>query len=492
MKTILPCVAVALAAFLVQGMHAAAIAQVSPTADVQLVAMSVGRVRASNCNGPDRVGTAFVWRDRQTVVTARHVVAGCNHITVLFTASGRSFTANPDQELIQQDLAALALNGPAPSAPLAVRTDMPAVGTKVVALGYAFGAPTLDSKELEVTLANAGQGSRVQDMLDDRLRDSLIRSGEIDVTTAVLRLDGNLLPGLSGAPVVGPDRSVYAIGSGGIAEGAGGVVWAVRAAYLEQLGQSHHVTTMQTTGQASGLAFSYQTEQANVASLTCGAVVLHRSRAASLATLSGGTDDLLGLQWLELTFGNFVTPAQVSSLEFEIWADDKSGAAIAVPEGTTLRSDDGGCSAHIGPGVDLLITAAATPTPTQVQIASSSFELKLTTFFSSYLQPDPSFSYPNPRMRSDGFIIRRAAYGAYVPLGQPGLFRADYVFVNHMARGSTYMGVAGLRREEIVDMQKAQACQLTPGTPECEAIRQHFKPWIEAALAVQLATIPPI
>jgi hypothetical protein len=68
----------------------------------------------------------------------------------------------------------------------------------------------------------------------------------------------------------------------------------------------------------------------------------------------------------------------------------------------------------------------------------------------------------------------------------------DYVFLNHMARGSTYMGVAGLRREEIVDMQKAQACQFTPGTPACEAIRQHFKPWIEAALAVQLATIPPI
>ena len=200
MKKIAPVVAVVLATLPVRGTHNAAIAQVSPTADVQPVAMSVGRVRASNCNGPDRVGTAFVWRDRQTVVTARHVVAGCNRITVLFTASGRSFIANPDQELVKQDLAALALDGPAPSAPLAIRTDMPAVGTKVVALGYAFGAPTLDSKELEVTLANAGQRSRVQDMLDDRLRDLLIRSGEIDVTRAASRASAARLRSRRGAP----------------------------------------------------------------------------------------------------------------------------------------------------------------------------------------------------------------------------------------------------------------------------------------------------
>jgi hypothetical protein len=485
-----PFIFFALATLLANGLIADATAQSNPTAEVQAATQAVGRVKATNCDGSDRVGTAFVWRDRQTVVTARHVVAGCKHISVIFTESGSSFTARPDQELAKQDLAALALDSPAPAEPLATRDDRLSAGAKVVALGYAYGAPTLDSKELEVTVANGGRGSRVEDMLDDRLRDALIRSGEIDVETAVLRLDGNLLPGLSGAPVIGTDRNVYAIGSGGIAEGAGGVVWAVKASYLKQLGRSPHITTFADTGHSSGLSFSYQTEQTHVPSLTCGNILLHRSRNGSLSTLSGGTDDLLGLQQLELTFA--ITPIELDALEFEIWVDDKSGTAIAIPEGTTLRSDGGDCSAHVGPGIDILVTAAEAQTPLQVQIASVAFEQKLAGYFREKLGPDPSFSYLSPRARTDGFVDRRVAYGAFAPLNQAGTFRADYAFVNHIARGSTYVGVAGLRRELVVDIQKMQLCQQQPAASECEALRRSFMPWARAALAIHLATIPPI
>jgi hypothetical protein len=452
---------------------------------------SVAMIRASDCGRADSVGTGFVWRDQRTVITARHVVAGCDHVSVVFTSTGHSYRAIPDQELPLQDLAALKLDGAAPARPLSIHGGLPPVGSRVVALGYPDGAPTQDSKELQVTVANSGQGSSVEDMLDDRLRDGLIRSGEIDVRTLVLRLDGNLVPGLSGAPLIAADGGVYAVGSGGIAEGAGGVVWAVRAQYLQQFASAPHVTRIAAQRQASGLSFSYQTEQTHVSSVSCESLHFRRSRSAPLTELTGGTDDPLGLQQLEFTFGTIAT--DLSTVSFDIWVNDESGAAIAVPAGATLTPDTNGCTAHIGPGVDLFITVDRVSSAMDIQSASVSFEQQLASHFSNPLAPDFSYSYPSPRARADGFIIRRAAYGANIPLPQAGMaVRADYAFVAHMSRGQTYIGIGGTRQNTIVDVQKAQACQMKPGDADCAAMRRAFVPWAKAALAIQLSTIPPI
>lgn len=151
-----------------------ATAQQPSAATMERIAPSVGRVLAGNCgNTPMRTGTAFLWRDANTVVTARHVVAGCSSIHIRFGRDGGMIEARPERELRARDLVLLRLVEPAASTPLESVEGIPEIGSRVAVIGFALGAPTLDSKLLDVTVANAPPGSVLRDLLPDRLRETL-------------------------------------------------------------------------------------------------------------------------------------------------------------------------------------------------------------------------------------------------------------------------------------------------------------------------------
>ncbi|MBI1178964.1 MAG: hypothetical protein GC201_00295 [Alphaproteobacteria bacterium] len=457
----------------------------------------VARIRASSCaGGQERAATAFVWPDPQHVVTARHVVAGCTRISMIFP-DGKSYTATPARELHPRDLVLLTLDRPSGLAPLEIGAEVPPVNAKVAAVGYALGAPTADSKMLDVTVANAPPGSKLADMLDDRFRAKLLASGELDLQTLVLRLDGNLLPGLSGAPLVGPDGRVVGVGTGGLQDGLGGIVWAVRASYVAELPNAAAVASIGAMRRASGLSFADQTPQAQVEGVSCGSMTLSRSRLVQLGELSRDSDDVVGLSQLAAVFG--LTFPDLSALRFEVWVDPQSGASVAVPEGATLTSQGNYCTASVGPGVDLFVRGVHTDAEdanqrmAAAQQASQQFEQDMATLFPAYMQPDPSFTYPMPKVRAaDGFVVRRSAYANMRPASPYGDVYADYAFVTHMMRGGDYVGVGATRRGITVNPQAMQFCQVQPADYQCQQVRQLFAGWARAALAVHLSTMPPI
>jgi hypothetical protein len=457
----------------------------------------VARIRARSCEGgQERAATAFVWPDPQHVVTARHVVAGCTHVSMIFP-DGKSYTATPARELRPRDLVLLKLDRPSGLTPLEIGTDMPPVNSRVAAIGYALGAPTADSKMLDVTVANKPPGSKLEDMLGDRFRAKLQASGELDLRTLVLRLDGNLLPGLSGAPLVGPDGRVVGVGTGGLQDGLGGIVWAVRASYVAELPAAAAVASIGAMQRASGLSFADQTPQARVEGVSCGSMTLSRSRVVQLAELSRDSDDVVGLSQLAAVFGTSVP--DLSQLRFEVWVDQESGASVAVPEGASLASQDDYCAASVSPGVELYVRGvhADLGDPNQrlaaAQQASQQFEQDMSTLFPGYMQPDPSFTYPAPKMRAaDGFVVRRSAYANMRPASAYGDVFSDYAFVTHMVRGADYVGVGATRRDFPVNLQAMQYCQMQPGDYRCQQMAQLFGGWARAALAVHLSTMSPI
>lgn len=461
-------------------------------------APSVAHVTGVQCSGSaNRVGSGFLWRDNRTVVTARHVVAGCQRVIVAFTqVSGVTYLAVPDRELRGQDLVSMRLDKAATGAPLAVASNVPPVNTELAALGHAYGLPIVDSKTVRVTLANDGQGARLETLLDTTLRARVKNSGEIDVATNILRLDGNLLPGLSGSPVIGVDGAVYGIGSGGLQEGAGGVVWAVRAAYLADLATAPAVTSLAALTQASGLAFAFQAEQTTAAKATCGGLVFERARSATLEELYRGSDDPLGMQQLLATFGP--VSDELTKTVFEIWVDRISGASIAVPAGSPLSSTSQSCTANLGSGVTLTVGGGQTAGPPAVQAASQSFELLTGANLPQPLMTDPAFSYLQPRFRADGFTVRRANYFNNRPGAQMSEVRNNSLFISHLARGGSYVGVAAVRRDfaVIVDptqqYQQYQRCTANPSLAECVALRNNAVAWGRGVLATHLSTIPSI
>ncbi len=195
------------------------------------VARSVVQVQARGCPGGDRVGSGFAFGPDQHVVTALHVVSGCQRISVYWEKhGGATQQARIVGVLNGADLALLHAPG-APGQALAHQPSKPQANAQLEALGYYLAVPTMDNKPLRVTFGS----SRLRDMLPGGVRKELERSGAIDLNLDIVRLDGHLLPGLSGAPIFDLSGQVVAVGSGGLKSGAASVSWAVPASHLQTL-----------------------------------------------------------------------------------------------------------------------------------------------------------------------------------------------------------------------------------------------------------------
>jgi len=195
------------------------------------VAKSVVQVQARGCPDHDRIGSGFAFGPDEYIATALHVVAGCDNITVYWEKhGGATQRAEVARVLNGADLALLQAQG-APGRTLTAEPQRPATNDELEALGYYFAVPTMDNKPLRVTFGS----SRLRDMLPTAVRRELEQSGAIDLDLEIVRLDGHLLPGLSGAPIFNQAGRVVAIGSGGLKSGAASVSWGVPAIHLQEL-----------------------------------------------------------------------------------------------------------------------------------------------------------------------------------------------------------------------------------------------------------------
>ncbi len=461
---------------------------------VQAMLRDVGQVIASNCSaGGQRTGTAFVWPDSSRMVTARHVVAGCNSIRVQFPG-GASFTARPERELAARDLVLLRLNSSSGRQPMRIRTTTPPIHSQVAAVGYALGAPTPDDKLLTITAANSPPGAKLIDMLPARFQQELRQANALLLDTAILRLDGNLVSGHSGAPLISADGLVVAIGSGGLQDGAGGLVWAVRTTYLPALQQQGEISSVAALQRTTGLVYADQAPQAVVRTQRCGTFNLSLARTVPLSELAKDSDDQRGLGQLLNTVGASLD--ERGGDRFDVWLDLESGAAIPLPEGTQLTTGPVGCIASVSDtvGFNIVTMRANDGSPQeqmmQVQGASIAFEQALGQGIPG-LVPDPAFTYQIPVTRPDGFIANRKGAGRNFPVA-PNVYQVDYVFITHMMRGRTYVGISAIRLNMQLDTNEAAFCNRDPQNTECATFRASFRDWARAAAAVHLATIPPI
>ena len=206
----------------------------SPNLREQL-SQSVVQVQASGCPSAQgterRVATGFAYGPAGHVVTANHVVAGCQRITVYWEKhNGQTQQASLVRVLPKADLALLQV-GQTLGAALAAQPQRPQVDAELETLGYYLSVPTMSNKRLRVTYGSA----RLADMVPNETRQALQQSGAIDVNLDILRLDCHLLPSHSGAPIFDMQGRVVGIGSGGLKSGAASVSWAVPAAYLAAL-----------------------------------------------------------------------------------------------------------------------------------------------------------------------------------------------------------------------------------------------------------------
>lgn len=208
-----------------------------PSQTVELAERSVVRIVATNTSGTllRRVASGFAWRSPDRVVTALHVVIGAENILV--EAAGTRIEATPARIIAQDkegDLALLALDRPLSSGKAFATTAIPAPGVALWVIGYPLEVTGMRSARLNLsdiapsTLAGA---------LDANARIDLADLGFPSTSLAVLHVEGSLLPGDSGSPIINSFGEVVGIGNGGLQRGTVGLGWGIPSNRLHNIHQ---------------------------------------------------------------------------------------------------------------------------------------------------------------------------------------------------------------------------------------------------------------
>lgn len=455
-------------------------AQAAPE-DRRRVTEAVVQLQARDCqDGKDKVASGFLWRSSGQVVTALHAVAGCSAITAISEHAGDVRIATLAKVLRSADLVLLALDRPFDIEPVAPSDRPTRTGDALRALGYTYDAPTLTDRELKIA---EGQ-TRLRDMLPSSVADEIRQAGAPDLELTILRLNGTLVPGFSGAPIIDGENRVVGIGNGGIEGGAAAISWGIPIAYATTLESSTEPVQVDFT-QTSSL-FGADLPRVSSREILCGDLSFKLMRTRPFERLIETTDDPVAMQQVIAYLQ--IPPASLAGFAFDIWVEEASGATIALPKGAGPIEADGYCAVVNDAGLEVMMTGNRIFGPADAQARSVAFEMAISAQFPSlYWQVDPAWTYPFPHVNGkDGMAVRRKSFlGISQFHGQPVAYATSAL----VSRGQAFIGIAVV--DPDIDYGLVEMCQYDPTQYPCEELRVQAMHWAPFALGTLLTTFPP-
>jgi len=462
----------------------------SASMDAQLreqVARSVVQVQARGCPDGDRVGSGFAYGPAQHVVTAWHVVAGCNRITIYWEKhGGATQQAKVVRVLNRADLTLLHA-ADAPGRALTEIRTQPQVNDQLEALGYYLAVPTMDNKPLRVTFGS----TRLRDMLPRDVRQELEQSRAIDLNLDIVRLDGHLLPGLSGAPIFNSNGRVVAIGSGGLKSGAASVSWAVPAAHLKNLLTSSDALSGGNHASSLFAAAMLSSDGAASEVFNCGGVQFAYTGVRSFHELIRGHEHLQSIEYLvgeaELTAGD------LANFRYHSYQPVNGGGAVAIPEWMTLQqTGNATCRALTSDNrFSLDFLGQAVKSQDEAHQVSLRYGDQYAAWSQRTWQPFLQYSYIGPVERGDGMLANRATYVSEGPGGTASLLVRTFLL--HHPPGTspgTFTGIIGTYWD--FNLEWINYCEEYPYDANCASLQNEEKMAAQMMLGVFLATAPLI
>lgn len=446
------------------------------------------------CEDGTRAGSGFIYGARSTVVSALHVVAGCDHLKVYFEHHDFERKARVVRALPERDLVMMEVEDSPEIMPLERAADNPTSTQRLQAIGF-HESPTMENFEVTVS----GGASRLDEVLPRPARQEVERSTKIDVKTPIVRLNPNLLPGFSGGPIINGDGKVAAISAGGMRAGITVTSFAWPASFIDELEASTQPVE-QVAAAPPPVLFSVArasdapTEKARKG-MTCGKLEFVREATLSLEEIALTSDDNPIALLVQILASAHKALELVS---FDLWVNEESGATIPLPSTVTIESGENWCVAHAKSGPYRVLIRGEGGLPIDVELtpfgetnqASDRFDELLVQEIANRIgqfqfEPDAELTDWMPKERFDGLVSRReAGYAAAPYSNDPPLL----VYVTHMARNGTYVGAAAING--AYDLLRVRACADFPSHPECEALREKLVEWLPMMFAASMATYP--
>lgn len=462
-----------------------------PIKSLDSVAPSVLRIDARQCHGSaqltatDRVATGFVWRDKNTVVTALHAVSGCVNISVYYQAQKISRPATIAKVLRKADLVLLSIGNSPDSTPLRDDQQTSSLDQELATLGFQLQIPDMSSTRLHLRYG----GKKLRDIVPATVAQALSDVGSPSLDLEITNIEGVLVPGLSGAPIFNQADKVVAVADGGLENGTVGISWGIPVRTLHDLADSRESVSEIASSVHSAALFAAETDASFKGQQSCSGLTLTKLRTISFPRIAASTDDALGLQQLVSYFG--VDP---SSFSFDVYQHLSSGATIALPSGAQLTTTNGVCTASLANGeIVMMVQLAALTSDAEIQPKSSQLEINAAGGSVQGWFGDQGFTYPMPVTRFDGMLVRRRGY-IHVDPGLIGLApvpQDKYLFETIATRGHVMLFTSVTNNSATAsNNQRAIACRFNPSQDDCGGILSRTNDWVRSVIAVHLATFP--
>jgi hypothetical protein len=462
-----------------------------PMRSLDALASAVLRIDARQCRGDaqvvatDRVATGFLWRDKNTVITALHVVAGCPNINVYYQGRRISRSATITKVLRRADLALLSVANSPESTPLQDDTKVPSLDQELTTLGFQLQIPDMSSTRLHLRYG----GKKLRDIVPPSVAQALADVGSPSLDLEITDIEGHLVPGLSGAPIFNPSGKVVAVADGGLDNGTVGISWGIPVGSLHDLSTSSDNSAETVSGPHNAGLFAADIDSSVKGQQTCSGIQLTKLRSRSFSQIASSADDVLGLQQLINYFQ--IDPA---GFTFDVYQHLPSGATIALPSGAQLTTAGGVCEARLANGeVVIMVQAALLNSDTQIQLKSQELEITAAGGTSQGWYPDTAFTYPMAVPRFDGMVVRRRAY-VHMTAAQIGLNQVPqdkYLFETIAARGHVLLLTSVMNNAATVSNNlRAIACRANPAQGDCATVINGATDWVRSVIAVHLATFP--
>ena len=469
------------------------------TSTIENLKSAVVRIQSGN-----KIGTGFLWRNNNWVVTTLHLIDNDSNIEV--TLSNNVSNAKVIKVLKEQDLALLQLeSGSSQLTILSEANDALSLNSGLYTMGYNGGGNLNTIIDRTLRLGYNSNG-RLEGLLPKAVKDVLKSCKRPNPSIEILYLDGTLLPGFSGAPIIDNNGRLVGIADGGLEEGASSISWGIKAEKLNTLINSIEPFPKNLNcGGASKVSFASENllEERNVDYIAYKEFKFIKTKVRTIQEMMNTIDDPAGLQQL---INGYSMYNNINYLQFkyDIYEDLNSGMTFCVPQGTKLEvKNDLIVGDFQDAGFKLIIypdhIQYLDPNPSLRYISSATnFQQKIVALDGGTLvyEKDLNWSYNNgPIMRYDGIKVNREAYRGYAlevnSLGYQNYIPKTYSFQTHIGRGDFYMGAAALNMnstmEDINNLSictSSGECQSPDRSALCEKACKEFKLFSQLVLGV--------
>ncbi|NQY35241.1 MAG: trypsin-like peptidase domain-containing protein [Alteromonadaceae bacterium] len=202
--------------------------------DPAVLSQSTVRILIKNKQGVTSAATGFLWQTNTQVVTSLHVLSNDPNSKIIVEFGRKKRLATVKAVLPYADLVLLEIKNPvAEWKPLLeFNAIKPKYKAEVSALGFNQGSIGMSTRELRKGFVTP---EMLQVLLPPDSLKNILRHSKLNVTLPIYYLDGSLLPGYSGSPIVNSQGQLIGIGDGGLENGASSVSWVIPASNLDAL-----------------------------------------------------------------------------------------------------------------------------------------------------------------------------------------------------------------------------------------------------------------